>query len=86
MRQIFSESTAAFESVVTGCIPQDDIQQQLHDEFISQGMSEEQATCVATSVSSSISAQDLVDASSGSMPASLQQAITQAVQTCSAGG
>jgi hypothetical protein len=82
MRAIFSESTSAFEKIVTACIPQSDVRQQLFDEFKNQGMTDEQAGCIADRLSTTISAEDLAAAGSGSMPASMEQQITEATQGC----
>jgi hypothetical protein len=86
MRLVLADSPDAFQSLITGCIPQTDIEQQLHDEFVSRGMTEEQASCVAAAVSAEVSADDLVAASQGSTPANVEQVITSAVQTCGVGG
>jgi hypothetical protein len=85
MRAIFSDSTSSFEQIVTGCIPATDVRQQLFDEFKDQGLTDEQAGCIADRLSTKLSADDLAAAGSGSMPASMEQQITEATQGCMTG-
>jgi hypothetical protein len=82
MRAIFSDSTSSFEQIVTGCIPQTDVRQQLFDELKDEGLTDEQAGCVADAVSSSVSTEDLVALSEGSASADVERQLTQAGMNC----
>lgn len=87
MRIMTSDSgEEAFTSLITDCIPEGEIEQQLVDQFVSSGFSPEQAQCIAAGLSGRISADDLVEAAEGDMSPEVEQIITEATTSCVAGG
>jgi hypothetical protein len=80
------EGEAAMTALVTACIPQDDIQQALVDQFVASGFSDDQAQCIATALSGRISTEQLVDAADGTLAPEVEQAVTEATLGCVPGG
>jgi hypothetical protein len=89
MKALLSDdSEAILGETLTGCVSPADMEQQLVDEFRSEGFTDAQARCVAAKVSAAIPPEQLIalGESDGEIPADMQQTITEATTACLAAG